>query len=154
MELLVLLAMDTIEPFPPADMKAEFYSSYFIVPKKGGGLQPILDLNVLKQALYKLPFKMVMQMYIFECTCPRDWFAVFELKGVYFHVKIFPQHMRFLHFAFEDRAYQNKVLLFGLSLSSCAEAAFAPINMAFSISMTGSFWHWHGISSANTVIWC
>ncbi len=35
---------------------ALFYSTYFIVPKKGGGLRPILDLRVLNQALNKLPF--------------------------------------------------------------------------------------------------
>ena len=40
----VLLAKDTIRPVPPAEMRFGFYSPYFIVPKKGGGLQPILDL--------------------------------------------------------------------------------------------------------------
>ncbi|XDV29555.1 hypothetical protein PO909_032667 [Leuciscus waleckii] len=39
-------------------MKSGFYSPCFIVPKKGGGLRPILDLRVLNRALHKLPFKM------------------------------------------------------------------------------------------------
>ncbi len=39
-------------------MRQGFYSPYFIVPKKGGGLRPILDLRVLIRALHKLPFKM------------------------------------------------------------------------------------------------
>ncbi len=34
---------DAIEPVPPAEMKQGFYSPYFIVPKKDGGLRPILD---------------------------------------------------------------------------------------------------------------
>ncbi len=34
---------DAIEPVPPAEMRQGFYSPYFIVPKKGGGLRPILD---------------------------------------------------------------------------------------------------------------
>ncbi len=34
---------DAIEPVPPAKMRQGFYSPYFIVPKKGGGLRPILD---------------------------------------------------------------------------------------------------------------
>ncbi len=54
-EIAVLLAKDAIEPVPPAEMRQGFYSPYFIVPKKGGGLRPILDLRVLNQALHKLP---------------------------------------------------------------------------------------------------
>ncbi len=44
-EVAVLLAKDAIEPVPPAEMKSGFYSPYFIVPKKGSGLRPILDLR-------------------------------------------------------------------------------------------------------------
>ncbi|KAG1925659.1 hypothetical protein F2P79_025386 [Pimephales promelas] len=47
-------------------MRSRFYSPYFIVPKKGGGLRPILDLRVLNRALHKLPFKELMQKRIFE----------------------------------------------------------------------------------------
>lgn len=32
-EIAVLLATDTLEPFPPAEMKKAFYSPNFIVPK-------------------------------------------------------------------------------------------------------------------------
>ncbi len=35
------------------------------MPKKSGGLQPILDLRVLNRALHKLPFKMLPQKRIF-----------------------------------------------------------------------------------------
>ncbi|XP_048039132.1 uncharacterized protein LOC125263974 [Megalobrama amblycephala] len=58
-EIAVLLAKDAIEPVPPAEMESGFYSPYFIVPKKGGGLRPILDLHVLNRTLHKLPFKML-----------------------------------------------------------------------------------------------
>ncbi|MGL5828609.1 MAG: hypothetical protein ACRC0L_03445, partial [Angustibacter sp.] len=50
-EIAVLLAKDAIEPVPPAE--------YFIVPKKSGGLRPILDLRVFNRYLLKLPFKML-----------------------------------------------------------------------------------------------
>ncbi len=60
-EIAVLLAKDAIEPVPPADMRSGFYSPYFIVPKKSGGLRPILDLRDLNRALHKLPFKMMTQ---------------------------------------------------------------------------------------------
>lgn len=43
-EIAVLLVKDAKEIVPPAEMEKGFYSPYFIVPKKGGGLRPFLDL--------------------------------------------------------------------------------------------------------------
>ncbi|XP_016370811.1 uncharacterized protein LOC107710542 [Sinocyclocheilus rhinocerous] len=113
-------------------MKSGFYSPYFIVPKKTGGLRPILDLRALNRALHRLPFKMLMPKLIFECIRPMDWFAAIDLKDVYFHVSILPRHRPFLRFAFEGQAYQYKVLPFGLALSprvftKVAEGALAPL---------------------------
>ncbi len=71
-EITVLLAKDAIEPVAPADMGSGFFSPYFIVPKKSGGLRPILDLRVLNRALHKLPFKMLTQKRIFWGICPLD----------------------------------------------------------------------------------
>ncbi len=48
-EIAVLLAKDAIEPVPPAEMRQGFYSPYFIVSKKGGGLRSIPDLRVLNR---------------------------------------------------------------------------------------------------------
>ncbi len=131
-EIAVLLAKDALEPVPPADMRSGFYSPYFIVPKKSGGLRPILDLRVLNRALHRLPFKMLTPKRIFGCVRPQDWFAAIDLKDAYFHVSILPRHRPFLRFAFEGRAYQYKVLPFGLSLSprvftKVAEAALVPL---------------------------
>ncbi len=118
-EIAVLLAKDAIEPVPPAEMRQGLYSPYFIIPKKGGGLRPILDLRVLNQALHKLPFKMLMHRRMIKCIQPQDWFAAIDLKDAYFHVSILPRHRPFLRFAFEGRAWQYRVLPFGLSLSPC-----------------------------------
>ncbi len=126
-EIAVLLAKDAIEPVPPAEMRQGFYSPYFIVPKKGGGLRPILDLRVLNRALHKLPFKMLTHR-----IQPQDWFAAIDLKDAYFHVSILPRHRPFLRFAFEGRAWQYRVLPFGLSLSprvftKVVEGALTPL---------------------------
>ncbi len=134
-KVAVLLAKDAIEPVPPAEMKSGFYSPYFIVPKKDGGLRPILDLRVLNRALHKLPFRMLTQRRIFQCVRPFDWFAAIDLKDAYFHVSILPRHRPFLRFAFEGRAYQYKALPFGLSLSprvftKVVEAALVPLREA------------------------
>ncbi len=68
--ITVLLAKDVMEPVPPADMKAGFFSPYIIVPKKSGGLRPILGLRILNWAFHKPPFKMLMQNRIFGCIRP------------------------------------------------------------------------------------
>ncbi len=131
-EIAVLLAMDAIEPVSPAEMRQGFYSPYFIVPKKGGGLRPILDLRVLNRALHKLPFKMLTHRRMIKCIQPQDWFAVIDLKDAYFHVSILPRHRPFLRFAFEGRAWQYRVLPFRLSLSprvftKVVEGALTPL---------------------------
>ncbi|KAL0180842.1 hypothetical protein M9458_023248, partial [Cirrhinus mrigala] len=124
-EVAVLLAKDAIEPVPPAEMKSGFYSSYFIVPKKSGGLRPILDLRALNRSLLRLPFKMLTTKRMLTCIRRQDWFAAIDLKDAYFHVSILPRHRPFLRFAFE-------VLPFGLSLSprvftKVTEAALSPL---------------------------
>ncbi len=86
----------------------------------------------MNRALHKLPFKMMTRKRIFGCVHPLDWFAAIDLKDAYFHVSILPRHRPFLRFAFEGRAYQYKVLPFGLSLSprvftKVAEAALVPL---------------------------
>ncbi len=95
-EIAVLLAKDAIKPVPSAEMRQGFYSPYFIVPKKGGGLRPILDLRVLNRALHKLPFKMLTHRRMIKCIQPQDWFAAIDLKDAYFHVAILPRHRPFL----------------------------------------------------------
>ncbi|KAL0152613.1 hypothetical protein M9458_052336 [Cirrhinus mrigala] len=130
-EIAVLLAKDTIEPVPPAEMKSGFYSPYFIIPKKTGGLRPILDLRVLNRSLHRLPFKISTSKRIISCLRLQDRFAAIDLKDAYFHVSILPRHRPFLRFAFEGRVFQYKVLPFGLALSpvvftKLAEGALAP----------------------------
>ncbi len=135
--ITVLLAKDVMEPVPPAEMKAEFFSPYIIVPKKSGGLRPILGLRILNWAFHKPPFKMLMQNRIFGCIRPRVWSAAFDLKDPYFHVSILPRHRPFLRFAFEGRAYQYKVLPFG-SLLADAEDLFSQYGVGFGRSDSAS----------------
>ncbi len=57
-----------------------------------------------------------------------DWFVWIDLKDAYFHVSILPTRKKFLRFAFGGKAYQYRVLPFGLALSphtftKCVDAA-------------------------------
>ncbi len=128
-EVISLPAKGAMETISPAQSESAFYSRYFIVPKKDGGLRLIFDLN---RALMKWPFRMITSKQILSQICPGDWFFWLDLKDAYFHIQITPHHRLFLRFAFEGVAYQYTVLPFGLSLASrtftkCMDAALSPL---------------------------
>ncbi|XP_030272800.1 uncharacterized protein LOC115581658 [Sparus aurata] len=116
-EIATLLQKDAIMRVEPSEQLAGFYSLYFLVSKKDGGLRPILDLRRLNAFIKVLPFKMLTTSQILEAVEKGDWFTSVDLRDAYFHVPICPDHRPFLRFAFQGRAYQFKVLPFGLSLS-------------------------------------
>lgn len=59
MEVQSLLVKEAIEIFPPHERETGFYSRYSIVPKKDGGLRPIIDLRLLNRFLRRFRFKML-----------------------------------------------------------------------------------------------
>ncbi|XP_048030341.1 uncharacterized protein LOC125257733 [Megalobrama amblycephala] len=133
-EVKTLLEKGAIEHVLPPDRESGFYSRYFIVPKKDGGLRPILDLRLLNQSVMKLKFKMLTLRQIVSQIRSEDWFVTIDLKDAYFHVSILPHHRKFLRFAFGGKAYQYRVLPFGLALSprtftKCVDAALAPLRL-------------------------
>ncbi len=104
-EVMNLLEKGAIEIVPPAQNESGFYSRYFLVPKKDGSLQPILDLRLLNYALMKRSFRMITLKQILPQICPGDWFMSLDLKDTYFHIQVAPYHRRFLRFANLPRAY-------------------------------------------------
>lgn len=94
-----LLAKCVIEVVPPSKRGSGFYSCYFAVPKKGGGLRPILNLRPINRALYKCAFKMTPLKQILAQILPKDWFISVDLKNMYFHIQIAPRdlHSRAQH---------------------------------------------------------
>ncbi len=131
-EIGCLLEKGAVERVPPHELESWFYSRYFVVPKRDGGLRPILDLRPINRALCERQFRMVTLKQILAQIRPGDWFASVDLKDAYFHIQIAPHHRRFLRFAFENTAYQYSVLPFGLALaprtfSKCVDAALSPL---------------------------
>ncbi len=119
---------------PHSNRETGLYSRYFIVPKKDGGLRPILDLRVLNDSVMQLKFKMLTFRQIVPQIRSENWFVTIDLKGTYFHISIFPYHRKFLRFPLGGRAYQYRVLPFGLALSphtftKCVDAALAPLRL-------------------------
>lgn len=133
-EVLALLVKGAIERVLPLDRESGFYSRYFIVPKKDGGLRPILDLRNLNRAVGALRFRMLTIKNVVSQIQSEDWFVTIDLKDAYFHISILPQHRKYLRFACGGEAFQYRVLPFGLALSprtftKIVEAALAPLRM-------------------------
>ncbi len=119
---------------PPLDIESGFYSRYFVVPKKDGGLRPILDLRLLNRSVRRLKFRMLTVKQVVSQIRSEDWFVTIDLKDAYFHVSILPSHRKFLRFVFRGKAYQYRVLPFGLTLSpqtftKCVDAALASLRL-------------------------
>ncbi|MGL5565083.1 MAG: reverse transcriptase domain-containing protein, partial [Plesiomonas sp.] len=105
-----------------------------MVPKKDGGLRPILDLRRLNLALRVSKFKMLTLKSILNQIRQGDWFVTIDLKDAYFHIQVVKKHTRFLRFAFEGKAFQYRVLPFGLALAprtftKCVDTALAPLRL-------------------------
>ncbi len=85
-------------------------------------------------SLYKGKFKMLTMRTIMSQVQEGDWFVTIDLKDAYFHIQVVHRHRRFLRFAFGGKAYQYKVLPFGLALvprtfTKCMDAALAPLRL-------------------------
>ncbi len=133
-ELSSLLQKGAIEEIPQSDIERGFFSRYFLIPKRDGGLRPILDLRRLNFSLYKRKFKMLTMKTIMPQIQGGDWFVTIDLKDAYFHIQVVQRHRRFLRFAFGGKAYQYKVLPFGLALAprtftKCMDDALAPLRL-------------------------
>ncbi len=81
-----------------------------------------------------LKFRMLTVKQVVSQIRSEDWFVTIDLKDTYFHVSILSSHRKFLRFAFRGKAYQYRVLPFGLALSprtftKCVDAALAPLRL-------------------------
>ncbi len=130
-ELSSLLQKGAVEEIPQSEIEQGFFSRYFLVPKRDGGLRPILDLR-------RLNFSREVQDADDEnhhvSDSGGDWFITIDLKDAYFHIQVVQRHRKFLRFAFGGKAYQYKVLPFGLALAQrtftkCMDAALAPLRL-------------------------
>ena len=131
-EILSLLGKNAIREVPLNQSLNGFYSRYFLVKKKGGGVRPILDLRALNRYLKVFRFKMLTNAALLRMMRPGDWYTSLDLKDAYFHIPIYAPHRKFLRFGFRGRVYEYLVLPFGMSLSprtfvKCTNAAIAPL---------------------------
>ncbi|KAF7239825.1 Ran-binding protein 17 [Varanus komodoensis] len=114
-EIRQLLAKGAVRCLSLSEGLHGFYSRYFTVPKRDGGLRPTLDLRGLNRFITPKKLWMTTLQNILPLLGRGDWSASLDLKDAYFHISIHPRHRCFLRFAVASEIYEFKVLPFGLA---------------------------------------
>ncbi|OMJ13287.1 hypothetical protein AYI70_g8597 [Smittium culicis] len=89
----------------------------FTIPKKTGGLRPVLDLRKLNHHVEQQNFKMETLASIYRMIRPKDYMTSLYLQDAFMHILIYKQCRKYLRFHWNDRCFQFRALPFGLSLS-------------------------------------
>ena len=75
-----------------------FYSRIFLVPKRGGGIRPVIDLSVLNGYLIRETFKMETPATISASLRRGEYTTSIDLKDAYFHIPMARSSRKFLRF--------------------------------------------------------
>ena len=109
---------------PACQAPGTFVSQLLLVPKKGGGQYPVINLRAMNRYIQVDHFKMEEFHMVKELVRPQDWLMKVDLKDAYFLVPIHPDHHKYLHFQWEDQTHQFCCLPFS---PSCAPRAFTKL---------------------------
>ena len=99
----------------PVSLSPWFYSRMFMVTKVSGGWRPIIDLSTLNLSVVILKFRMETAQFVLQSVRRNEWMVTIDLKDAYLQIPIHPRSRKFLSFTAGRRAWQFKVLCFGLS---------------------------------------
>ena len=110
-----IIRKNTIELVPLDQVGRGYYSTFFVVPKKDGGLRPILNLRQLNTHLIIPHFKMETLRSIMKSLVPGDWAFSVDLTDAYLHLAVHPQYRKYLGFCVQGIHYQFRAIPFGLA---------------------------------------
>ena len=116
-EVQSLLLKRVIEEIPPTQSTPGFYSRLFLVPKKTGGMRPVIDLSILNSYLSVPHFKMETNRSIRACILPGMLTTKLDLSDAYFHIPISLASRKFLRFVWNNKVYQFRAVPFGLAVA-------------------------------------
>ena len=92
-----------------------FVSSLFVVPKKGGGNHPVVNLKLLNQFLVYKHFKKEGIHMLKDLLKQGDCLVKIDLKAAYLTVPIWKNHQKYLRFLMKGSMLEFACLLFGLA---------------------------------------
>ena len=113
-EVSVLLQKAAIEQVPTSSLGPGFYSRLFLVPKKKGGMRPVIDLSILNTYLVIPHFKMETNR---ASILPGMWSTSLDLTDAYFHCPISVAFRKYLRFVWDNKVFQFRALPFGLAIA-------------------------------------
>ena len=94
-----------------------FYSRLFLVPKKTGDLQPVIDLSTLNRHMVVPHFKMETQGSVRSAIRSQEWAVSIDIRDAYLHVPMHQAVRKYLRFEVNKKVYQFTCLPFGLATS-------------------------------------
>ena len=94
-----------------------YYSRLFLVPKKTGDLQPVIDLSILNRHMVVPHFKMETQGSVRSAIRSQEWTVSIDIHDAYLHVPMHQAVRKYLRFVVNKKVYQFTCLPFGLATS-------------------------------------
>uniref|UniRef100_A0A914YL49 Reverse transcriptase domain-containing protein n=1 Tax=Panagrolaimus superbus TaxID=310955 RepID=A0A914YL49_9BILA len=110
-EIISLLEKDAIEECKTAD----WLSTVFSVPKKDGGMRPVINLRGLNEFMVTPHFKMESLLLVKDLLEENYYMVKLDLKDAYFGIPIAVEHRPYLAFRAFGKTYRFKALPFGLA---------------------------------------
>lgn len=92
-----------------------FVSSLFMVPKKGGGQRPVINLKALNNFVEYSHFKMEGIHMLRDLLRKDDFMVKLDLKDAYFTVPVWINHQKYLRFLWKGTMWEFACLPFGLA---------------------------------------
>ena len=115
LEIQQILEKEALHVVPPEESRQGFVSSIFLVPKKGGGQRPVVNLRPLNQFIPYEHFKMEGIHKLRDLLRKGDFMVKIDLKDAYFTVPVWRNHQKFLRFVWKETMYEFACLPFGLA---------------------------------------
>ena len=115
-EVWELLSKEAVHFVQPDSLQEPgFISSLFVIPKKGGGHRPVINLKPLNCFIPYEHFKMESIHMLKDLLKKGDYMVKIDLKDAYLTVPIWQNHQKYLRFLWRDSLLEFACLPFGLA---------------------------------------